>query len=129
MTIANPTCYKLSMSEAVRTALQVAIETKRRELAELEMALRKHDAESTTANGKSKRRRKSTGFKQGSVPSLVQDILKSRGVSMPAAELSDELKKKGKDVDSRVIASSLNRYIGKVFERSTEGFYRLLLSV
>jgi len=113
------------MSDAVKEALQTAIENKRRELADLEAALRKHEQESAFAAVKRRRRRK-TGFKSGSIPFHVQAILKESGRALTAAELSDELKKRGKNVESRLVASSLNRYMGQAFDRTNEGAYLLL---
>jgi heme oxygenase len=114
------------MGDAVKEALQTAIETKRRELAELELALRRHEQEALFVTIKTRRRRRKTGFKQGSIPFHVQAILKETGRALTAAELSDELKKRGKSVDSRLVASSLNRYMGQAFDRTAEGAYLLL---
>jgi hypothetical protein len=115
--------YNPYMSDAVREALVEGIEKRRRELADLESALKRHDSEAASASGKSRRRRKAGGFRNDSVPFHVDIVLRASDKPMGAAELVDALKARGKTVDSRMIASSLNRYIGKNFERTADGSY------
>src|SRR5438445_4719515 len=114
------------MSTTVREVLKTAIETKRREIAELEAALRRADAEDDSDSGKLRRRRRSKGFKQGSLPYLVHEILTENKAPMPAADLAEALKKRGKAVGTNIIAGSLNRYMGKIFDRTNEGMYVLI---
>jgi hypothetical protein len=123
LTQTENSCYNAYMSDAVRESLVEGIEKRRRELAELESALKKHDLEAASVNGKSRRRRKASGFRADSVPFHVDVVLRASNKPMGAAELADALKARGKVVDSRMIASSLNRYIGKNFERTPDGLY------
>jgi hypothetical protein len=109
------------MSEAARV-IQQAIEEHKRQIKELESALRKLD-ESLPR----KRQRKKTGLREGSMPFRVQEILKSAGKPLPAAEISERLSKAGLTTETRVIASALNKYIeaGRVFARTEDGMYTL----
>jgi len=111
------------MSSTVEEVLKSAIQVKRQEIAELETALRKLEEES--AGGKLRRRRRTAGFKQGSVPFLVNEILTKNVAPMSAADLAEALKALGKAVTTNVIAGSLNRYMGKVFDRTDTGMYVL----
>lgn len=113
------------MSDPVTEALRSAIETKRRELGELEAALRKHQDELASGGQKFKRTRKRTGFKVGSIPYRAQHVLGTEQRPLTAAELAERVSANGKQVDSRTLASSLARYIGGVFERTLDGSYIL----
>jgi len=115
------------MGNPVLDALRAAIETKRKELAELEKAVAKYEAELTSPDGKPKRFRRSPGFKQDSIPYHVHAILTAATKPLTAADISDALKAKGKDVDSRLISASIARYIDKkIFRRDEEGKYLLV---
>jgi ribosomal protein L9 len=115
------------MGSAVIDALRAAIEAKKRELAELERAVAKYEAELSSPDGKVKRYRRSPGFKQNSIPYHVHAILSASATGpMSAADIADALKAKGKDVDSRLISASIARYIDKVFRRDEEGRYLLV---
>ncbi len=106
--------------------LKAAIEAKRREITELESVLRRLQAEAEAAfNGKGRRQRRSTGFKNGSVPQIAFEILKEVGSPMTAHALADALDKRGKVISTNVLAGSLARYMGKVFERTPDGMYML----
>ncbi len=106
-------------------ALQDAIEAKKKELEELETALFKYQKESIAGLQKRMRFRSKTGFKAGSIPDLVNKILKDAAQPMSAAELAEALKVKGKTVESKMIAASIARYIDVVFRRNDEGKYLL----
>jgi hypothetical protein len=104
--------------------IKAAIEAKRKEISELEATLRRlNDAD--TEDGTSHRRRRRTGFKTGSVPYLVNEILSQKNAPMAAADLAEELKKRGKEVTTNILAGSLNRYMDKIFERTADGMYAL----
>lgn len=107
-------------------ALKAAIEAKKRELAELEAAVQKYQREAAGGGQKRLRFRAKTGFKQGSIPDLVNKILTEVSQPMSAAELADALKAKGKQVESKMIAASIARYIDDVFRRNEEGKYLLV---
>jgi cell division septum initiation protein DivIVA len=108
------------MSEAARVILQ-AIEEHKKQIKELESALKKLDADLPR-----KRQRKKTGLREGSMPSRVEQILKAKR-PLAAADISEELKKMGHPAETRVIASALKKYIesDRVFERTAEGLYTL----
>lgn len=107
-------------------ALQAAIEAKKQELAELEAAVLKYQREASAGKQKRLRFRAKTGFKEGSIPDLVNKILKDAAQPMSAAELAEGLKAKGKQVESKMIAASIARYIDQVFRRNEEGKYLLV---
>ena len=109
------------MSEAARVILQ-AIDEHKRQIKELESALKKLDEDVPR-----KRQRKKTGLREGSMPFRVQEILKAAGKPLPAADISERLSKAGDSVETRVIASALNKYIesGRVFMRTDDGMYTL----
>jgi hypothetical protein len=107
----------------VAEVLKAAIEAKRREIQELESTLR--NLENQSDNRKTTRRRRSTGFKPGSVPYLVNEILIAKKGPITAADLAEELKKRGKEISTNVLAGSLNRYMDRIFERTPDGMYAL----
>jgi hypothetical protein len=117
--MANPT-------NPVIQALQDAIEAKKKELAELEAAMSMYQRESLAGKQKRLRFRAKTGFKEGSIPDLVNKILKESAQPLSAAELAEALKAKGKVVESKMIAASIARYIDEVFRRNEEGKYLLV---
>jgi hypothetical protein len=117
--MANPT-------NPVIQALQDAIEAKKKELAELEAAMSMYQRESLAGKQKRLRFRAKTGFKQGSIPDLVNKILKESPQPLSAAELAEALKAKGKAVESKMIAASIARYIDEFFRRNEEGKYLLV---
>jgi hypothetical protein len=115
------------MGNPVLEVLRAAIEAKKSELAELEKAVAKYEAELGSSNGRTKRFRRSPGFKKDSVPFHVYAILNANATGpMSAADLAVALKAKGKDVDSRLISASIARYIDKIFRRDEEGKYLLV---
>jgi hypothetical protein len=109
------------MSEAARVILQ-AIEEHKKQIKELESALKKLDEDAPR-----RRQRKKTGLREGSMPSRVRDILKEAKGPLPAADISEKLARIGHPAETRVIASALNKYIesGRVFERTPDGRYTL----
>jgi hypothetical protein len=112
---------------AVIAALQTVIEAKKQELAELEAHVLKLQREMNSAGRQKKLRfRAKTGFKPGSIPDMVNKILKESGQPRSAAELAEALKAKGKQVESKMIAASIARYIDTVFRRNIEGKYELM---
>jgi hypothetical protein len=114
-------------NSAVIAALQSVIETKKQELANLEAHVLKLQREENSAGRQKKLRfRAKTGFKPGSIPDLVNKILTESGQPMSAAELAEALKAKGKNVESKMIAASIARYIDTVFRRNIEGKYELI---
>jgi hypothetical protein len=113
------------MNQAVREVLKAAIEAKRREIEQLEEALRDMENEDNPVSGKLKRRRRRSGFKQGSVPFLVHEILTTMGTPLTPAELAEALASYDKKVTTNILAGSLNRYMGKVFDRTEDGKYTL----
>lgn len=117
-----------STPNPVLEILRAGLEAKKREVAKLEEAIRRYEVEEATANngGKPKRFRKATGFKPGSIPSLVYAVINSGNGPMSASELSEALKAQGKDVDSSQLAASISRYVGRVFRRDEEGKYLLV---
>ncbi len=113
------------MDDPVIAALQLAIETKQKELVQLQAALRNRELE--TLNGPRKRRnRKKTGFQKGSVPFLVHEILKNTPAPLAASALAEELTKRGKKMESRFVAAGIARYIPAIFDRTAEGAYFLV---
>ena len=110
------------MNEAVKEVIKAAIETKRREIEQLEEALRNMETED---GPKLRRRRRRSGFKQGSVPFLVHEILTANGDPLTPADLAEALESYGKKVTTNILAGSLNRYMGKIFERTEDGRYAL----
>jgi len=114
------------MGNPVSDALRAAIDTKKKELAELEQALAKYEAELSSPNGKPKRFRRSPGFQYDSIPWHVNAILNAATKPMTAADIADALKGKGKNVDSRLVSASIARYLDKVFRRDEEGKYLLM---
>ena len=111
----------------VIAAITVAIEAKKRELAELEAALLKYQREANAGKQKKLRFRAKTGFRPGSIPQRIHEILKDKeGQAMTASELALELTARGEKVESKLIAASVARYIGKVFRRNEEGKYLLV---
>lgn len=117
--MANPT-------NPVIQALQDAIEAKKKELAELEAAMSMYQRDSLAGKQKRLRFRSKTGFKEGSIPDLVNKILKDAPQPLSAAELAEALRVKGKVVESKMIAASISRYIDQVFRRNEEGKYLLV---
>lgn len=116
-----------SPTNPVLEILRAGLEAKKKEIAKLEEAIRRYEAEEAASNGaKPKRFRKATGFKPGSIPSLVYALINSGNGPMSASELSEALKAQGKDVDSSQLAASISRYVGKVFRRDEEGKYLLV---
>ena len=117
----------MDTSNPVVMAIQAAIEVKKRELAELEAALLKYQREVNAGKQKKLRFRAKTGFKPGSIPHRIHEILKDKqGQPMSASELSVALTAKGQTVESKMIAASVARYIGTVFQRNAEGKYLLV---
>jgi hypothetical protein len=117
----------MDTSNPVVMAIQAAIEVKKRELAELEAALLKYQREANSGKQKKLRFRAKTGFKPGSIPYRIHEILKDKqGQPMTASELSAELTARGEKVESKMIAASVARYIGMIFQRNTEGKYLLV---
>jgi hypothetical protein len=113
------------MSDVLKRVLQEAISVRERELEELRRQLR--DAEKGESSGaKPKRRRKATGLKEGSIPHMIVEILRTSG-PLGSADISERLKVKGKEVHSRFVAAAMNRYVesGRIFNRSNEGLYSL----
>ena len=112
--------------EFVRRALEEAIAKRERELTEFRQRLK--DLDNNNGDRRPKRRRKATGLKPGSVPSMIADILSEAKKPLSSAEIADRLEKKGKKVESRFVASAVNRYVesGRVFNRSDDGLYSLL---
>lgn len=113
------------MSEVLRRVLEEAIRVREGELEELRRRLK--EAERAETNGtKPKRRRKAGGLKQGSVPFFIKEILMESG-PLASADISEKLKRKGKDVESRFVAAALNRYVetARIFDRSADGRYSL----
>jgi hypothetical protein len=108
--------------------LRAGLEAKKKEIAKLEEAIRHYEAEDAAAKngGKPKRFRKATGFKSGSIPSLVYNVINSGNGPMSAADLSEALKAQGRNVDSSAVAASISRYVGKIFRRDEEGRYLLV---
>jgi hypothetical protein len=116
-----------SPTNAVIEALRTAIDAKRKELVELEAAVVKYTKEVNGASGQQKIRfRRKTGFKDGSIPDLVNKILAETGQPMSASELVIALKAKGRQAESNMIAANIARYIGTNFQRNTEGKYKLM---
>lgn len=117
------------MSEVLIKALTELIATKEAELDELKRALRDWESKNGDANTKKTRRRfrKETGPTEGSIPFLIKECLKEVGKPLGAADLSERLKKKEKNVASNAIAAALSRYIakGRVFEQTSDGLYAL----
>lgn len=116
----------MDTSNPVVMAIQAAIEVKKRELQELEAALSKYQREANAGKQKKLRFRAKTGFKPGSIPQRIHEILKDKNQPMTASELSAELTARGEKVESKLIAASVARYIGKVFQRNEEGKYLLV---
>ena len=110
------------MSEAAQVIL-LAIEDHKKKIKELEAALRKLGDDVPTK----KRRRKTTGLQQDSMPFHVHAILNAAKRSLTAADISEGLAKLGKPTETRVIAAALNRYIEarRIFERTDDGKYSL----
>jgi hypothetical protein len=117
-----------SPTNPVLEILRAGLEAKKKEVAKLEEAIRRFEAEEAAMNngGKPKRFRKSTGFKTGSIPSLIYEIINSGNGPMSAADLSEALKAKGRTIDSSQLAASISRYVGKIFRRDEEGKYLLV---
>jgi hypothetical protein len=110
------------MNQAVKEVLKAAIDTKRREIEQLEEALR--DMEKENSPGKLKRRRRPSGFRQGSVPFLVHEILSVTDTPLTPAEIADLLAATyEKRITTNILAGSLNRYMGKIFDRTEDGKY------
>lgn len=107
----------------VTEVIKAAIEAKRKEIQELESTLRNLETQSDST--KRTRRRRSTGFKPGSVPYLVNEILTAKKGPIAAADLAEELRKRGKEISTNVLAGSLNRYMDRIFERTPDGMYAL----
>jgi hypothetical protein len=117
-----------SSTNPVLDILRAGLEAKKKEIAKLEEAIRHHEAEEAAAlnGGKPRRFRKATGFKPGSIPSLVYNTLHENSSPMSASELSDALRVHNRVVDSSQLAASISRYVGKVFRRDEEGKYLLV---
>jgi hypothetical protein len=107
-------------------AIQDAIEVKKAELAELEAAMSMYQREALAPGQKKLRFRAKTGFKEGSIPDLVNKILQGSTQPLSAAELAEALKARGKAAESKMIAASIARYIDTIFRRTTEGKYTLV---
>jgi hypothetical protein len=114
------------MGNPVIEALKAALESKRHEIEQLEDAIRQFEAEEK--NGvKPRRFRRLTGFKPDSIPFHVNAVLNASSTGpLSAAEISEALKARGKDVDSGMISASISRYVDKVFRRNEEGKYFLV---
>jgi hypothetical protein len=113
------------MSDVLKRVLVEAIAVREEELEELRRQLR--DTERGENLGpKTKRRRKATGLKAGSVPFIIADIIRDKG-GLSSAAISDALKQHGKIVQSRTVAAALNRYVeaGRIFDRTPDGLYTL----
>ena len=114
------------MNDALIRLLREGIAAKEAELAELRANLRKIENESN-GTGKRKRTRKEAGPREGSIPYLIQECLREAQKPLGAADISEKLKAKGKTVESRFVAASINRYVedGRVFSRTDDGLYSL----
>jgi hypothetical protein len=106
-------------------ALQAAIAAKKEELAALEAAVIQFQREANSGKQKKLRFRAKSGFKEGSIPFHVYAILNAGTGPMSAAELAEALKAKGKQVESKMIAASIARYLDHIFRRNEEGKYLL----
>jgi len=124
----NELMLRSSMGNPIIEALKAALELKKQEIATLEAAIRKAEAEesSSSRNPKPRRFRKATGFKAGSIPFHINAILQTTNTPQSAADLSEALKAKGKTVDSNMVSASISRYIGTLFRRNEEGKYLLV---
>jgi hypothetical protein len=113
------------MSEALIKLLREGIAAKEAELQELRQNLREQEA----ASGKKPRRRsrKESGPTEGSIPYMIKECLKEAGKPLGAADISDRLKKKGKEVESRFVSAAISRYVKneRVFLQTPDGLYTL----
>jgi len=116
------------MPNPVIEALRAALEAKKLEMSKLEAAIRMFETEESVQDVPRPRRfRRSTGFKPDSVPSHIYSILSQSKLPMSAVDLSEALSARGKNVEARMIAASISRYVGRVFRRDEEGKYLLLI--
>jgi len=116
------------MRQVVKDALLAAIERKRLELQELENELRRVEREDREGR-KPVRRRKQTGIKPGSIPSLALTALEAAGKPVGAAGLAEAISQHARqELTTRTLAAALKRYIDhhRYFRRTPEGLYELI---
>ncbi|MGC2743278.1 MAG: hypothetical protein WA672_08820 [Candidatus Angelobacter sp.] len=117
------------MSEIVINLIKKAIEDAKANLATLEQELvRQEKAHSQEANPRGGRtiKRRSRGFRDGSVPQVAQTFLVEGPLG--ADVLADRISKRiGKEMNARDLGIALSKYIrqGKFFERTEDGRYGL----
>lgn len=113
------------MSNVLKRVLVEAIAVREEELDELRRQL-KETERGENLGPKPKRRRKATGLQAGSIPFIIAEIIRDKG-GLSSAAISDALKQKGKDVQSRLVAAALNRYVeaGRIFDKTSDGLYTL----
>ncbi len=106
-------------------ALEEAIRRREEELDQLRVALEERRRQSAAKPRKRTRRR---GFRAGSLPALIAEILKESKRPMTTAEIAIELKGRGRDESTRIVSASLSRYVKlvKVFRQTEDGRYELL---
>jgi hypothetical protein len=113
------------MSDILIKIIQEAIVSKEAELDVLRRELK--ERESTLGKKKTKRTRKETGLQKDGVPFLIREVLRESPKPLGSADISERLKKKGKELDSRFVMASIHRYVstGRIFEQTSEGLYTL----
>jgi hypothetical protein len=117
------------MSEIVISLLKKAIEDSKAELAKLESELAKQERlhrQETDGRGNRPVRRKSRGFRDGSVPQVAELIL--REGPLEGDVLADRVSKKiQKEMDARDLGIALSKYLrkGLVFQKTEDGLYAL----